>query len=170
MHARAAADLAAEGFSAERIHVTRFADLRYRRQISELMLPLPDSEIRAATLAELVEGFHREHERTYGYAIREERVELVAFKLRARGQRADALEVPWRHLADTRTVRRTDRSVYFGAGVGHVRTAVIGRADLGEAPSAGPFIIEEYDSTVVVPPGWCAQRSSIGFLILEVST
>jgi len=168
MRARAYTDLAGEGFGTERIEVARFADLRYRRQISELMLPLPDAEVESEAIAGLAEAFHREHERTYGYAMRDERVELVAFKLRARGRRASTVEVPWRSLADSRPVPRSDRSVYFGPKLGHVRTPVIGRADLGEAPSAGPLIVEEYDSTVVVPPDWSAQRTPIGFLVLEI--
>jgi N-methylhydantoinase A len=115
-----------------------------------------------------VEEFHAEHERTYGYAIRDERVELVAFKLRARGHRTNPVEVPWRHLVDTRPVARSDRSLYFGTAIGHVRTPVVGRADVYEKPQTGPLVIEEYDSTVVVPPGWSARRTSIGFIILEL--
>jgi N-methylhydantoinase A len=168
MQARAELDLAGEGFRKERVEVARFADLRYRKQISELMLPLPNQALDAEALARLLEEFHAEHERTYGYAIRDERVELVAFKLRARGHRTNPVEVPWRHLADRRPIARSDRSVYFGAAIGHVRTPVIGRADLGEKPQAGPLVIEEYDSTLVVPPGWSARRTPIGFMILEL--
>jgi N-methylhydantoinase A len=69
---------------------------------------------------------------------------------------------------DRRPIARSDRSVYFGAAIGHVRTPVIGRADLGEKPQAGPLVIEEYDSTLVVPPGWSARRTPIGFMILEL--
>jgi N-methylhydantoinase A len=67
-----------------------------------------------------------------------------------------------------RPVARSDRSVYFGAAIGHLRTPVIGRADVDEKPQAGPFVIEEYDSTVVVPPGWSVRRTSIGFMIVEL--
>jgi N-methylhydantoinase A len=45
---------------------------------------------------------------------------------------------------------------------------VIGRTDLGEQAAAGPLVIEEYDSTVVVPPGASARRTPIGFLVLEL--
>ena len=168
MAARAEVDLAGEGFERRHMELARFADLRYRKQISELMLPLPDGVLGPAALDRLVEDFHREHERTYGYAIRDERVELVAFKVRARGARADAVEVPWRSLADTRAVPRTDRSVFFGSAIGHLQTPVIGRAHLGEQPAAGPLVVEEYDSTVVVPPGWSARRTAIGFIVLEL--
>lgn len=167
MAARAEADLAGEGFGHERMEFARFADLRYRRQISELMLPLPDGPLSGAGLARLAQDFHREHERTYGYAIGDERVELVAFKLRARGSRADAAEVPWHSLVDDRHVARSDRSVYFGRGIGHAATPVIGRRNLAEHPAAGPLVIEEYDSTVVVPPGWTARRTPLGFMVLE---
>ena len=168
MQARAQQDLAGEGFGNERVEMTRFVDLHYRKQISELMLPLPDRPLDEALLAELAEQFHAEHQRTYGYAIRDERVELVAFKLRARGHRVNPVEVPWRRLVDTRPIARSDRRVYFGAAIGHLRTPVIGRADLSENPQAGPLVIEEYDSTVVVPPGWNARRTDIGFMILEI--
>jgi len=168
MAARAESDLGSQGFARGRVQLGRFADLRYRRQISELMLPVPDRPLSPAALARLVEEFHREHERTYGYAIRDERVELVAFKVRARGIREGTVDVPWRSLADTRAVPRSDRTVYFGTEIGHVRTPVIGRADLGEQPAAGPLVVEEYDSTVVVPPGWHAHRTPIGFIVLEL--
>ena len=167
MAARAELDLAGEGFDRGRMELTRFADLRYRRQISELMLPLPDGPLGPAALARLAEDFHREHERTYGYAIRDERVELVAFKVRARGARSNGVDVPWRSLADARAVARADRSVYFGSGFGRVQTPVIGRAHLADRPAPGPLVVEEYDSTVVVPPGWNARRTSIGFILLE---
>ena len=167
MAARAERDLAGEGFARVSMEVTRFADLRYRRQISELMLPIPDGPLSPAVLSEMTEAFHAEHARTYGYAIRDEHVELVAFKLRARGNRANAAEVPWSSLADTRTVRRSDRTVYFGKAIGAVHTPVVGRADLSGEPAAGPLVIEEYDSTVAVPPGWTARRTPIGFILLE---
>jgi len=44
------------------------------------------------------------------------------------------------------------RHAYFGPARGWCDTAIINRSDLRE-PSAGPCIIEEYDSTCVVPPG-----------------
>jgi N-methylhydantoinase A len=44
---------------------------------------------------------------------------------------------------------------------------VLGRAALGAAPLAGPLVIEEYDSTTVVPPGWAARLGAHGFVHLE---
>jgi N-methylhydantoinase A len=38
---------------------------------------------------------------------------------------------------------------------------VLRRADLARA-KAGPLIVEEYDATCVVPPGWTAELDSSG--------
>ena len=61
-----------------------------------------------------------------------------------------------------------------------VRCPVIGRRDLAvtssegdaEAPvgaRSGPFIVEEMDCTVVVPPGWSADLDERGFIVMTRS-
>jgi N-methylhydantoinase A len=44
---------------------------------------------------------------------------------------------------------------------------VLARSGLQETPRAGPLIIEEYDSTTVVRPGWTAHRDAANNIILE---
>jgi N-methylhydantoinase A len=44
------------------------------------------------------------------------------------------------------------RRAYFGEGVGMVETTVLGRAEI-DGTMQGPLLIDEYDSTTVVPPG-----------------
>jgi N-methylhydantoinase A len=42
------------------------------------------------------------------------------------------------------------------------------RASLGPAPEAGPLLVDEYDTTVVVRPGWTARRDeATQTLVLE---
>ena len=44
------------------------------------------------------------------------------------------------------------------------------RASIGEAPEAGPLLVDEYDTTVVVRPGWSARRdATTETLVLERS-
>jgi len=59
------------------------------------------------------------------------------------------------------------RVAYFGTQHGSVQTPVLARSGLREAPRAGPLIIEEYDSTTVVRPGWTARRDTANNIILE---
>ena len=48
------------------------------------------------------------------------------------------------------------RKAYFGNNKKFIDTPIISRKDIYKKPLQGPLIIEEYDSTVVVPPGWKA--------------
>ena len=60
-----------------------------------------------------------------------------------------------------------DRRVYFGPRHGWITTPVVGRSALGAGTVAGPLIVEEYDSTTVVPPGWRAAAAGHGCMALE---
>jgi N-methylhydantoinase A len=48
-------------------------------------------------------------------------------------------------------------------------TAVIGRETLDRQPRHGPFIIEDYDCTSVVPPNAAASLDSFGNVEIEVT-
>ena len=54
---------------------------------------------------------------------------------------------------------------YFGTKHGWLETPVLTRSALG-AGRAGPLIIEEYDTTCVVPPEWHAQRDDGGNVVI----
>ena len=66
------------------------------------------------------------------------------------------------------TETRADREVYFGSDLGICTTAVIARTALSAVPAAGPLIVEEYDSTAVVPPGCTARLDRSGSLIVDI--
>ena len=167
MEARASHDLGAEGFGAGDVKLERFADLRYRKQISELLLPLPDRSLEPGDRERLAQAFHREHEATYGYAMRDERIEIVSLKLRARGVRPFT-PPPW-HPTGRGTSAAGERTAHFGHEHGALIAQVLGRAALDDRARPGPLVIEEYDSTTVVPPGWTARVGAHGFVHLERS-
>jgi N-methylhydantoinase A len=48
-------------------------------------------------------------------------------------------------------------------------TPVVGRSAIARAPMAGPLVVEEYDSTVVVPPGATVHRDPFGNLVLTLA-
>ncbi len=168
METRAVQELGAEGFDPGSVQLERFAELRYRKQISELLLPLPPRALEAGDRERLAEALHAEHATTYGYAMRDERIEIVALKLKARAPR-EATPPAWDRMNGA--IRTgADRRAYFGREHGSLPARVLGRGGLREEPLAGPLIIEEYDSTTVVPPGWSARRGAHGFVYLERRT
>ena len=60
------------------------------------------------------------------------------------------------------TAKRESRGAYFGSEYGLLETPVLSRDDLTDRPQEGPFLIDEYDSTTVVPPDCQAWLDSSG--------
>jgi N-methylhydantoinase A len=60
------------------------------------------------------------------------------------------------------------RRAYFGAPHGWVETPVLRRSELS-VPRAGPLIVEEYDSTCVVPPGARASLDAGGSILIALA-
>jgi N-methylhydantoinase A len=148
-------DFAADGYRAEEVSLARFADLRYAGQAHEL--PVPYSADRAA----MAEAFGAEHARTYGHRAEAEAVECVA--LRVKGRVAKAKEEPALPPRKVSGEASKSRVAYFGPRHGQVEVPVLTRAALAAAGThAGPLIVEEYDSTAIVPPGWTARVDAAG--------
>jgi N-methylhydantoinase A len=166
--ARQAIDqLAAEGFTGAGAAVRRSAALHYQGQTYELAVPVPDGPVDQPMVAYLEEAFGREHERTYGHrAGPDEPVELVTIQVVGQGIRAGA-GVPDRvRPSRPEPAPSPPRRAYFGAERGWMETPVIRRSDLSSS-LAGPAIVEEYDATCVVPPGWRAALDSGGNVVIE---
>jgi N-methylhydantoinase A len=151
--------MAAEGHPGERVELSRFADLRYAGQAHEITTPIAAGE---PDFSRLARDFGDEHERTYGHQAQAEEVECVALRVVAR--------LPVERRPGNTTARRASpsgkRDAYFGPQQGSTPTSVVSRAELA-APKQGPLIVEEYDSTCVVPPGWSAALDAQGNLVLS---
>lgn len=157
MEAEARQALAADGYEGDTVVMQWAADLRYAGQSHELTVALPDRLDGTLSLAELAQRFGEEHERTYGHRAENDPVELVNLRLTAVGMRNNAI-IPARLMAATSShdhghiSPEASRPVYFGKEWGWVDTPVYGREHLAGLILDGPVIIEEYDSTTVVPP------------------
>jgi N-methylhydantoinase A len=65
-----------------------------------------------------------------------------------------------------RAARRPSRRAYFGPEIGWIETPVLRRADLAHE-RAGPLIVEEYDATCLVLPGWRARLDDAADIVIE---
>jgi N-methylhydantoinase A len=173
LEAQARARLAEDGWFAEdRIAIERAAALHYQGQSFELEVPVPGGVIDRAVLTALEEAFGVEHERTYGHrAGAEEPVELVTLKVVGRGVPAvpRAALAAKAELPEGVVIAEPLRPAYFGPVHGWHDTDVVNRSDLAER-RCGPCIVEEYDSTCVVPPGAIASLDGFGNIVIDVST
>ncbi len=148
--------LATDGHSAEAATWRRRADLRYAGQAFELTVEGPAAG--GASVESLAQRFHAEHLRSYGHNAPAEAVELVNLRVSATVRSSTGAVGRPRRPARRPTVGPAAgaRMAFFG-GRGPVSTPVIRRHGLSTRPKRGPFIVEEYDATIVVPPG-CTAR------------
>ena len=160
--------LAADGFTDVRAQLRRFAALHYKGQTYELVVPVIDGPIDARMVPYLEEAFGAEHERTYGHrAGRDEPVELVSIQVIGAGLGMGG-SVPERVVVSRpEPAPPPPRPAYFGEERGWIETPVMRRSDLKEA-RMGPLIIEEYDSTCVIPPNAHCELDAGGNIIVEL--
>jgi N-methylhydantoinase A len=170
LEAEARSRLAADGFAPDHIEIRRNASLHYQGQSFELRVPLTSGRLDRDALAALEEGFGIEHERTYGHrAGVEEPVELVSLEVVGRGvsDQPRAATAAAADLAPDIVIVAPRRRAYFGPP-GWLDADVINRSDL-KTPHLGPCIVEEYDATCLVPPGWNARLDAYGNIAMARS-
>ncbi len=147
----------------------RLIDLRYKRQSSELTLPVP-AQVEAADIRQvLAESFHAAHEQTYGYRREDDTIAIVSVRLKAtvrtQSLSFSELGVSFSQSAE-KTAQPDSRRAYFGPQQGELDTRILSRGDLVEHAVAGPLIVEEFDTTIVVPPQWQASVDAYGNIVL----
>jgi N-methylhydantoinase A len=146
-----------------------YADLRYFGQNFELIMELKNDKLDANELDKLREAFHRRHKDYYGYDMREQPVEIVNLRLVVTGKRK-AMPAERVKLArsDLKSALLEKRKVWF-AQSGYVATPVYDRDRLpADARITGPAIIEQMDTTTVVPPKAKLKQDRYGYLHIEL--
>ena len=149
--------VAADGYGSEARRFTCSAEIKYIAQNAALPLSIENLPLGPQDLEALAEAFAVAHQETFGYRSDEEGLQFVSLKVVGQGvsstPRLPERIVPARDFQPTSRRRRA----YFGPAHGWIETPVMSRADLGEDGHRGPLIVEEYDSTTVVRPGWTAR-------------
>jgi N-methylhydantoinase A len=160
--------LESEGYAREdQRSIVLYADVRYVAQSAALSIPLAKFPVDAGALDGLVKAYGDLHEQTYGYRSDTEPLQFVSLKVLGRGL-PDTPRVP-RRLARSqeRVARQGTRKAWFGPEHGWTETRLMPRSALGEQPVPGPLIVEEYDVTTVVRPGWTARRDAANNIVME---
>lgn len=162
----AAEDFRREGISTKP-NLSRTIEMRYLGQNFELEIAAPNVKMDEATFGEVVNQFHHEHERLYGYSIRNEECEILNFSLAARAP-ATVSELP--RIAKGGPVEAIGQAdVYLGQDESPSRIPLYDRATFGAGTKVqGPAIIGQMDSTTLLLAGASAEVDSFGNLIIDV--
>jgi N-methylhydantoinase A/oxoprolinase/acetone carboxylase beta subunit len=168
---RARAQLEQDGIPPDRILVQRVADCRYLGQGYELRVDCAPGAIYGAWVDKLRADFHDIHEREYSRRFEESDIEIPNVRVRGIGLQPK-LQVPEvEHGAESpQAALRHEGSAWFRVGgkLAAVPTRYYDRAALQAGNRLeGPAIVNQYDSTTVVPPGISAHVDRFGNLVIE---
>jgi N-methylhydantoinase A len=143
----------AENIDRSRVRFQRYGRCRYQNQEHSTEIDLPAGQITQKRMAEILEHFHANYEREYTYRLAAP-VELVTYHLIAIAE-VDKLQpekAPSSGRPASAAVKGQREVDYADAGV-HVASLYDGDLLEPGMAFAGPAIIEESGTTVVIPPG-----------------
>jgi len=147
-------------------------DLRYIGQSYELPI-LTSRPFTKRALHQTVEDFHKKHNAVYGYSVTSEPVELVNVRLTAIGlvEKPKLKEQPLHQEKPPKEAVIANRKVVFDRDSDYLEAPVFERERLKAGNRiSGPAIIEQYDATTVVNPGWTASVDTFRNIILSAKT
>lgn len=157
-----------EGYSAKAVKISCFVDIRYRGQSSEITVPFPEAKISFETLRAAEARFEDEFEKTYGHRGESGEFELVTVRLVGTVRRNVSHGGEWVDGRATAVADQGSRDVYFGAESGLHSTPILSRSDLDKTARQGPAIIQEYDTTVVVPPDCTVALDAQANIVIDI--
>jgi N-methylhydantoinase A len=151
---RGRADLEEEGFADGDVVVERSLDMKYIDQVHECSVSIPPFEVTAERLHEIEDAFHRRHEALYTYCERDNTPELINVEVNVYG-RSPELSPPQMPGNGAGPPASTgERAAYFPE-LGDFRPTRVYAGPalrLGHVV-AGPAIVQEETTTIVVYPG-----------------
>ncbi|WP_108485147.1 hydantoinase/oxoprolinase family protein [Oceaniglobus ichthyenteri] len=160
-----------EQIAPEARRLTRRLDMRYEGQNHELPIAVPDGVLDAAAIETLKDAFAQAHTRMYGFAVPGEQINCVTFRVEAAGlvHKADLPEQPLGDPDASGAVTGT-RKVWYPETRAFSDTALYARDKLRPGMEfAGPAIVDQMDTTTLIPPGVRARVDTLDNLILELA-
>ncbi|OAQ51979.1 5-oxoprolinase [Natrinema mahii] len=151
------ADVLADASDRDAARVERAADCRYAGQSFELTVPVGETFDAAA----VADRFHEAHERTYGYAM-DESIEVVTLRTTAT---IPGTEPGISHEGSGAAVVGTREAHFPETGARETTVYDWERLETG-ASVPGPAVLEQAESTTVVPPNWDGEILADGTLVM----
>ncbi len=146
---------------------TATADVRYQGQHWDLEVDIPSIDLTADIVRGIVESFEDLHEHVYG--VRKDidaPVEIRAVRLTALGASSTRPDITVVADKPSGAIGRM-RPALFSLWDGAKDVTVVARPDLAPEPRPGPLLVDEYDTTIVVPPEWQVRLDPSGAVVME---
>jgi len=169
---RARVQLEGDGVASDRIVIQRIVDCRYLGQGYELRVDAPAGPIDHDWIEKVRSDFHDNHEREYSRRFEQSDIELPNVRIRGVGLMPPLKTVEVEHggeLSDAALRHEGKAWFRMGGELREVATRYYDRAALKAGNRLdGPAIVNQYDTTTVIPPGISACIDRFGNIIIEI--
>jgi len=166
--------LSNEKIPKEKRHLQFFLDLRYIGQYHEVSVPVAMDDIKTMAFETMADGFHSEHNRLYGYDLKEEKtaVELVNIRMTAIGTTdKPAFRKEAFAGVDPSVALKGKRPVFNPSTMDFTSINIYDGNKMGFGNQLkGPAIIEQKNTTLFVPSMFeieCDQYGSFMMTIIK---
>ena len=152
----------------EKQHFERSLDIKYVGQGYTLEVTVAESPITDDSLADIARRFHDRHEAFYGFRAEGEPVEIINFRLQATGELERISPAPAACASRDPAAAHTGERMAWDESEDKLILYQLYARDRLEtgAVLAGPAIVEQTDSTTIVPPGWVTVVDGLENLII----
>lgn len=159
-------DFRREGVTSEPV-IMRTIELRYFGQNFELEIPVPNGVLGRGDFNDLIESFHREHERLYSYAIRNEECEILNFNIAAHAPHSP-VQLP-KISARSDVTKIGTAEVMLAGSSEAVTVPLYDRESFGPGSIIkGPAIIGQMDATTLLFSNATAVVDDYGNMLIEL--
>jgi len=158
-----------ENISPEKMFFVRSADMRYVGQSYEVSVPVPSEEIDEKKLRSLVQSFHDTHMRIYAHAMPGEPVEIVTLRCAAFGVTLKPEVARYEKGEESaEKALKFEREMFSKDYGDFVRCPCYDRQKLFPGNLIkGPAIIEQIDTTIVIPPNYQGQMDEYRNILIS---
>ena len=169
LEAEGTAVLQAAGVPADAITFTRTAEMRLAGQAHQISVPIPAGPLTDASAPAVADAFARTYAGLYRRAAPAVAIEAVTWRVRVSGPTPDLRRRPPAGAGDVAAARKGERPAYLPEAGAHVSVPVYDRYRLAPGRRlAGPAIVEERESTIVVGPRGTAEIDPDGNLVITI--
>lgn len=153
-----------QGYEGEAVYQVQ-AEMRYRGQSFEIDVDLDTEALSRGDVAPIAAAFNLEHRRLYGHADPEAPIQVIAVSVIVTGH-APKPTLPRYDVVERDVPPDASTEAFLDGDWREV--SLFARASLSAgARFSGPCIVQQDDTTVIVPPGFAGKVDACGNLILS---
>lgn len=161
--------LESEKIAGSRLTIERYAEMRYLGQEHTIRIPVLDEDFADLGFSHLRQRFNDHYEKAYAHALPEHDIEFVILRLVAKGEidKPPLLEIQ-KIDKKNEIVGNGKREIYVADERQSFACDVYEREILtGDSLVDGPVIIEEWNTTILIPPGQRGTSDRFGNLVID---